>query len=51
MGSITQVVQYLISYPIFSSMKLIFATNNQHKVDEARVVIGVKFQLLTLKDE
>ena len=31
-------------------MKLIFATNNQHKIDEVRVVIGDKFQLLTLKD-
>ena len=30
-------------------MKLIFATNNQHKIDEVRVVIGDKFQLLTLK--
>ncbi len=31
-------------------MKLIFATNNQHKVDEARVVIGDKFELLSLKE-
>ena len=31
-------------------MKLIFATNNQHKVDEIRHVIGSQFQLLTLKE-
>ena len=31
-------------------MKLIFATNNQHKVDEIRHIIGSGFQLLTLKE-
>ena len=31
-------------------MKLIFATNNKHKVDEVRVVIGDKFELLTLEE-
>lgn len=31
-------------------MKLIFATNNQHKVDEIRSIIGNKFELLTLKE-
>ena len=31
-------------------MKLIFATNNQHKVDEIRHIIGSQFQLLTLKE-
>ena len=31
-------------------MKLIFATNNQHKVDEIRAVIGDQFELLTLKE-
>jgi len=31
-------------------MKLIFATNNQHKVDEIRPVIRNKFELLTLKE-
>jgi XTP/dITP diphosphohydrolase len=31
-------------------MKLIFATNNQHKVDEIRHVIGSSFDLLTLKE-
>lgn len=31
-------------------MKLIFATNNQHKIDEARVVIGNKFELSTLQE-
>jgi len=29
---------------------IVFATNNQHKVDEIRKVIGDKFQLLTLKE-
>lgn len=31
-------------------MKLIFATNNQHKVEEIRAVIGKKFELLTLRE-
>ena len=31
-------------------MKLIFATNNQHKVEEIRHVIGSSFELLTLKE-
>jgi XTP/dITP diphosphohydrolase len=31
-------------------MKLIFATNNQHKVEEIRAVIGNKFELLTLQE-
>ena len=31
-------------------MKLIFATNNQHKVEEIRSVIGNPFEILTLKD-
>ncbi|MEP7109940.1 MAG: RdgB/HAM1 family non-canonical purine NTP pyrophosphatase [Ferruginibacter sp.] len=30
--------------------KLIFATNNQHKVDEMRQVIGNLFEIITLKD-
>jgi XTP/dITP diphosphohydrolase len=29
---------------------LIFATNNQHKVDEIRFVIGSQFEIITLKD-
>lgn len=29
---------------------LIFATNNQHKVDEIKVVIGEQFNVVTLKD-
>lgn len=29
---------------------LIFATNNQHKVDEIKVVIGDQFNVVTLKD-
>jgi XTP/dITP diphosphohydrolase len=31
-------------------MKLIFATNNQHKVKEIRHAIGQRFELLTLKE-
>ena len=31
-------------------MKLIFATNNQHKVDEIKSVVGDKFEIITLKD-
>lgn len=31
-------------------MKLIFATNNQHKVDELRPLIGSQFTLVTLKE-
>jgi len=31
-------------------MKLIFATNNQHKVDEIRHAIGAAFELMTLND-
>jgi XTP/dITP diphosphohydrolase len=29
---------------------LIFATNNQHKVDEIRAVLGNKFKIITLKE-
>ena len=31
-------------------MKLVFATNNQHKVDEIRSVVGDHFQIITLKE-
>jgi len=31
-------------------LRLIFATNNQHKVDEIKVVIGTHFNVVTLKD-
>ncbi len=31
-------------------MKLIFASNNQHKVDEIRSVIGNEFEILILKE-
>ncbi|MGZ8523680.1 MAG: RdgB/HAM1 family non-canonical purine NTP pyrophosphatase [Chitinophagaceae bacterium] len=36
--------------PYLVAMKLIFATNNQHKVEEIRHIIGSTFDLLTLKD-
>ncbi len=31
-------------------MKLIFATNNKHKIDELKEVVGSKFELLTLRE-
>lgn len=31
-------------------MKLIFATNNQHKVDEIRSALPVQFEVITLRD-
>jgi len=31
-------------------MKLIFASNNKHKIEEIRSLIGNKFEILTLKD-
>ncbi len=31
-------------------MKLVFATNNQHKVDEVRFVLGDEFEIITLKE-
>ena len=31
-------------------MKLIFATNNQHKVEEVRSVLGDRFDIVTLKE-
>lgn len=31
-------------------MKLIFATNNQHKVDELRPLVDSKYQIITLKE-
>lgn len=31
-------------------MKLIFATNNQHKVEEIRSILGEKFSIITLKE-
>ncbi len=30
--------------------KIIFATNNQHKVDEIRLVIGSQFEIITLQE-
>lgn len=31
-------------------MKLIFATNNKHKIEETRTLIGKKFEIITLND-
>jgi XTP/dITP diphosphohydrolase len=33
-----------------TNQRLIFATNNQHKVDEISVIIGTQFNVVTLKD-
>ena len=30
--------------------KLIFATNNQNKIDEVRIVLGSIFDIITLRD-
>ena len=40
---------HLTFYYYFVNMKLIFATNNQHKADEVSAIIGTSFQVLTLK--
>ena len=34
----------------FKKLKLIFATNNQHKVEEIRLVVGASFEIITLKE-
>ena len=34
----------------FDIMKLIFATNNQHKAEEVNAIIGSSFQVITLKE-
>src|SRR6266542_3057094 len=31
-------------------MQLIFATNNQHKIEEMRLAVGPAFELITLKE-
>jgi len=50
MGNAEKTFWYLIINLFITCMKLIFATNNQHKVEEIRAVIGDKFELLTLKE-
>jgi XTP/dITP diphosphohydrolase len=39
-----------IVFQYLDAMKLIFATNNQHKVEEVRSLINGPFELLTLKE-
>ena len=34
----------------FGKLKLVFATNNKHKLEEVRGILGENFQLLSLKD-
>jgi len=43
-------VQHLTTMENKSIQRLIFATNNQHKVDEIKSVIGNLFNIITLKD-
>ena len=31
-------------------MKIVFATNNQHKLDEIRAILGEQFEVLSLND-
>lgn len=50
MGNASKTFWYLIINLFITCMKLIFATNNHHKVEEIRAVIGDKFELLTLKE-
>jgi len=47
MAELEKDVQYII--PAMKTT-LIFATNNQHKVDEIRVVIGSEFNIITLRE-
>jgi XTP/dITP diphosphohydrolase len=41
---------HLIFSLYFAIMKLIFATNNQHKAEEVNAVVGSSFQVITLKE-
>lgn len=50
MGITAKTVWHLTFNPFNKLMKLIFATNNQHKVEEIRTIIGDKFEILTLKE-
>jgi XTP/dITP diphosphohydrolase len=36
--------------PLINFMTLIFATNNQHKIDEVKAALPDSFQIITLKD-
>ena len=40
---------HLIFSLYFVTMKLIFATNNQHKAEEVNAIVGSSFQVITLK--
>ena len=31
-------------------MKIVFATNNAHKLDEVRQVVGEKFEIVSLRE-
>jgi XTP/dITP diphosphohydrolase len=37
-------------YPKYEKMKLVFATNNQHKLKELQAILGNHFELLSLND-
>lgn len=48
MGLLAESIPDIVIY--ICQMKLIFATNNRHKVEEIRHSIGQQFELLTLKE-
>jgi XTP/dITP diphosphohydrolase len=50
MGLFAEAIQHLRFSAYFAVMKLIFATNNQHKAEEVNAIIGTSFQVITLKE-
>jgi XTP/dITP diphosphohydrolase len=49
MGLFAAALQHLRFSAYFAAMKLIFATNNQHKAEEVNAIIGSLYQVITLK--
>jgi XTP/dITP diphosphohydrolase len=47
---IQNLVSGIRNLPFFANMKLIFATNNQHKADEINAIVGDSFRVITLKE-
>lgn len=50
MGQPAPHLWHLSFYLYFALMKLIFATNNQHKADEIKAIISKDYQIVTLKE-
>jgi XTP/dITP diphosphohydrolase len=52
--SIDYLKELLVTFPIFTKnlqfMKLVFATNNQHKLKELQAMLGTGFELMSLAD-